>query len=175
MYHCVWDRSRSTIFHNFFFWLWSLISVSAVLISFGALFQSLGASILKLSDANSFLWSSFLEWQPCNSPLMVFYLFRAIYLGFSQCSIWIMPVFLCPISMYYFLIKYCYYVSNHTCKLLEFCHSLQWYHYLLDQDHPFLNLYFQSFRILKQEAMKSFWNMVVKIGNTFSQNTMHFK
>ena len=91
----------------------ALIGVSAVLISFGALFQSLGASILKLSDATSFLWSSFLEWQPCNSPLMVFYLFRAIYLGFSQCSLWIMPVFLCPISMYYFLLKYCYDVSNH--------------------------------------------------------------
>ena len=29
--------------------------------------------------------SKFLEWQPCHFPVMVFWLFWAIYLGFSKC------------------------------------------------------------------------------------------
>ena len=38
----------------------------------------------------------FLECQPCHSPVMVFCYCRATYPGFSQCSIWIVLVFLSP-------------------------------------------------------------------------------
>ena len=31
--------------------------------------------------------AKFLEWQPFHSPVMIFWLFRAIYLGDSQCSL----------------------------------------------------------------------------------------
>ena len=41
----------------------------------------------------------FLKWQPCHFPVMVFWLLWAIYLGFSQCLLWFLLVFLFPISI----------------------------------------------------------------------------
>ena len=43
--------------------------------------------------------SFFLKWHPCHFPVMLFWLFWASYLEFSQCFIWFMLVFLSPIRI----------------------------------------------------------------------------
>ena len=38
------------------------------------------------SEKNMTFFFSFLKWQPCHFPVIIFCLFRSIYQGFSQCS-----------------------------------------------------------------------------------------
>ena len=45
-------------------------------------------------------WIHSLEWQPSHTPVIVFWLFGGIYLGFSACLLWFMLVFWLPISIY---------------------------------------------------------------------------
>ena len=85
------------------------------------------------------LEDSFLEWQPCHFPVMVFCSSRAIYLGFFQCPLWGKLVFLSPISNYFkmelgmaqlydltYLGGIDFFQIYHV--HIEFC---QWYHCLL--------------------------------------------
>ena len=46
-------------------------------------------------------FSTFLEWQPCHSPVILFCSSRWIYQGFSQRQLWGTLVFLSPISNYF--------------------------------------------------------------------------
>ena len=83
--------------------------------NFRTILERLGYCIqvkLKIIEANytAFLYlletittnTYFFKWQPCYSSVMVFWLSRGIYQAFSQCSRWIMLVFLSPFSIYCF-------------------------------------------------------------------------
>ena len=66
-----------------------------------AAFTFVGYTDQRLGAAHSKPWSKsvmlkyffwgFLKWQPCIFPVMVFWLLWAIYLGFSQCLLFILP------------------------------------------------------------------------------------
>ena len=60
--------------------------------------------IWRIFQKKAFSSNKLLEWQPCCSHVLVFRLFRKINLGFSQCSNWILLVFLSLISIYFKLL-----------------------------------------------------------------------
>ena len=66
--------------------LCSFLDVDTLAVSFDKLYNTDFniESLRGRSENNLACSTSFLEWQPCHSPVMVFCLFRAIYLGSSK-------------------------------------------------------------------------------------------
>ena len=66
---------------------------------FESKFQYFITIIMDCRSGSIVLFCFFLKWQPCHFPVLLFCLFRVIYLGFCQCSFRIMLVVLSPICI----------------------------------------------------------------------------
>ena len=73
---------------------WKRKRLEVVVIVFCKLRNQLREDLMAVSP-------NFLELQSCYFPVIVFCLYRALYLGFSQSSLWFMLVFLSLISIFW--------------------------------------------------------------------------